>query len=107
MPKEKYTEEELYEMLWDKAEEIEKVPTAREINSDPFLPNFEVFTDCFGQFRDSEKLEEMVEKFTLLNKKNKCFCHDCYSKKCSGDFESCKGSKLAKLYFTLFDTIIH
>jgi len=29
MAEEKYTEEELYQILWKKAEEIEKVQTAR------------------------------------------------------------------------------
>ena len=107
MAEEEYTEEELYNLLWNKAEEIEKIPSAREINSDPFLPNYEIFTDCFGQFRDSEKLAELVEKFRLLNKFNKCFCDDCDRKQCTGDINICKESELAEIYFSLFDKVFH
>jgi len=107
MAEKEYLEEELYEMLWNKAEEIEKIPSAREINKDPFLPNYEVFTECFGQFRDSEKLEDLVEKFRVLNKFNKCFCQDCNREQCTGDINICKDSKLAEIYFSLFDRILH
>lgn len=106
MSKEKYTEEKLYEMLWKKAEEIEKVPGAREINSDPLLPNYEVFTECFGPFRESEKLEELVEKFSHLKKLNDSFCKDCNRKDCTGDIKICKDNELAELYYTLFEKII-
>lgn len=107
MERENYTEKELYNMLWEKAEELEKVPTAREINSDHKLPNYKIFVECFGQFRKSKKLKELVKKFKLINRMNKTFCHDCYNEKCKGNFKSCKNSEAAEVYFELFDTIIH
>jgi hypothetical protein len=106
LAEENYTEEELYEMLWQKAEEIEKIPTAREINSDPFLPNYEVFVECFGNFRESEKLKEPVEKFSRLNKINVCFCNDCNREVCTGDIKICKENELADLYYDLFEKIV-
>jgi hypothetical protein len=111
MNAEKYTEEELYKLLWKKAEKIEKVPGAREINSDPFLPDYEVFTACFGNFRKSKRLRELVEKFTDLSRKNRCFCNDCPrdENKCKRDVRDCK-AKLTnnelRLYFIIFDKII-
>jgi hypothetical protein len=112
MKEEKYTEEELYKMLWEKAEKIEKVPGAREINSDPELPSYEVFTDCFGSFRKSIRLKNLVAKFSELHMKNKCYCHDCCDqdeKKCEKDVLDCKAELTDYeqwLYFELFDKII-
>jgi hypothetical protein len=80
MSDKKYTEEELYQLLFEKAEEIEKVPGVREINSDPRLPNYEVFKECFGNFRKSEKLNDLVQEFSLLNKMNGCYCLDVFCK---------------------------
>jgi hypothetical protein len=45
MPKKIYTEAQLYDLLWNKAEEIEKIPGARDLNSDPNLPKYQVFID--------------------------------------------------------------
>jgi len=106
MEKEKYTEEELYEMLWQKAEDLEKVPGTREINSDPFLPDYEVFVECFGNFRKSEDLKELVDKFSCLNKINICFCKDCNRENCTGDIRICRENDLGDLYYTLFEKII-
>ncbi|RAK12540.1 hypothetical protein C8C77_105102 [Halanaerobium saccharolyticum] len=110
MRKEKYSEEELYQLLWQKAEEIEKVPGAREINSDPFLPDYEVFTDCFGNFRKSKRLQKLVEKFTDLRRKNRCFCIDCPQdeNRCKKDVRICKTkftNNELRLYFIIFDQI--
>jgi hypothetical protein len=111
LDKEKYSKEELYEMLWKKAEKVEKIPTAREFNNDPFLPNFKVFNDCFGDFRKSTRLKNLVAIFTELNKKNNCFCIDCPEdeNKCKKDVLDCK-VELSDyefwLYFVLFDKII-
>jgi hypothetical protein len=111
MTEEKYTEEELYQMLWEKAEEIEKVPTAREINSDPELPNYEVFIDFFGSFRKSIRLKNLVVHFSELQMKNKCFCNDCPKdeKNCNQDVLDCKAELTEYeywLYFVLFNKIV-
>ena len=111
MIEEKYNKEELYNMLWEKAEEIEKVPTAREINSDPELPNYEVFTDCFGSFRKSIRLKNLVAHFSKLQMKNKCFCNDCPKdeKNCNQDVLDCKAELTEYeywLYFVLFNKIV-
>ena len=111
MVKEKYTEEELYELLWEKAAAIEKVPGAREINSDPGLPAYEVFTDCFGSFRKSKRLKDLVAEFTELHRKNVCFCHDCPEdeNKCKKDVLDCKAQLTEHelwLYFVLFNKIV-
>ena len=111
MKKKKYREKALLQLLWQKAEQIEKVPGAREINSDPELPDYEVFTDCFGNFRKSNKLRILVAKFTDLHRKNVCFCHDCPEdeNKCKKDVLDCK-AELSEyqlwLYFELFDKIV-
>lgn len=112
MAKKIYTEAELYELLWNKAEEIEKIPGARDINSDPDLPNYQVFIDCFGEFRKSDKLEMLVKVFQELNKRNTCFCNDscyCDPAKCKKNVVDCK-EELDEIdvitYFGLFDTII-
>ena len=98
-------------MLWEKAEKIEKVPTAREINSDPELPDYEVFTACFGNFRKSIRLKNLVAVFSELQMKNICFCNDCSEdeKKCKRDVLDCKAELTDYeywLYFVLFDKII-
>lgn len=112
MKKDKYTEEELYELLWQKAEELEKVPGARDINNDPSLPDYEVFKKCFGKFRKSKRLKTLVKKFQLLQRKNHCFCIDCAQDetKCEKNVLECKEnfSKLElKPYFAIFDDIIY
>lgn len=111
MAKNKYTEAELYDLLWNKAEKIEKIPGAREINSDPNLPDYQVFIDCFGEFRKSDKLKLLVKVFQELNKKNTCFCYDscyCDPAQCDKNVVECK-AKLDEFdiltYFVLFDTI--
>lgn len=111
MKKDKFTEKELFELLWQKAEEIEKIPGAREINSDFKLPDYEVFKSCFGNFRKSNKLKKLVVKFSELNRKNICFCHDCpqNENKCGKNILDCK-AKLTeyqlRLYFDLFNKLI-
>ena len=111
MAEEKYSNEKLYQLLWQKAEEIEKVPGAREINSDPELPDYEVFTDRFGRFRESKKLKELIVKFRRLHRKNCIFCNDCPrdENKCEKDVLDCK-AELSEyeywLYFVLFDEIV-
>ena len=111
MAEEKYSKEELYQLLWQKAEEIEKVPGARELNSDPKLPDYTVFTDCFGRFRESKKLKKLVVKFRELQKKNYSFCNDCPQdeSKCQRNVLDCK-AELSDyeywLYFVLFDEIV-
>jgi len=107
-----YTEAELYDLLWEKADEIEKIPGARDINSDPDLPDYQIFIECFGEFRKSDKLKLLVMVFQELNKKNTCFCIDscnCDPSECKKNVVDCK-AELDEIdvltYFGLFDTII-
>jgi len=111
MSDKKYTEEELYQLLMEKAKEIEKVPGVREINNDPRLPNYEMFKECFGNFRKSDKLKDLVQEFSLLNKMNGCYCLDCprEQENCKLNSLTCKSKyteEELKPYFELFDTIV-
>jgi hypothetical protein len=101
-----YSKQELIELFKNKAEELQKVPSAADIDADPKLPSYKVFRNSLGCLRHCEELKDTIAKYTQINKINRQFCRDCVKSEfnCEKNITMCKED--AELYFTLQDKII-
>lgn len=101
-----YSKQELIELFKNKAEELQKVPSAADIDADPELPSYKVFRNSLGCLRHCEELKDTIAKYTQINKENRQFCRDCVEtpKNCENEISMCKED--AEIYFTLKDKIV-